>query len=226
VLPFGLYVRRTLPETFEAKPAHVRTSWSDIRSHAGAIAFGFFMLASATTATYTLNNMTNYATVFLHMRVDVSFAATLVLGVTTFVFSMPSGIWSDRFGRRPVMIWPRVALLLVTWPLFAMLANHRDAPWLLGATFAITLLNALSTGAAFASLAEALPKELRSGVLSTVYAVSIALFGGTTQLAETWLIHASNNVLAPAWYLMGATVIGVIAMALMPETAPVRRMPR
>jgi hypothetical protein len=103
-----------------------------------------------------------------------------------------------------------------------MLASHRNAQWLLGATFVIATLNVLSSAAGFAALTEALPRELRSGVLSTVYAVSIAVFGGTTQLAETWLIHASGSVLAPAWYLIGATVIGIVAMALMPETAPVR----
>lgn len=227
VLPFGLYIRRTLPETFEAKAAHARASWADIKSHAGAIAFGLFMLASATIATYTLNNMTPYATAFLHMRVNISFVATLVLGVVTFFFSFPGGSWSDRIGRRPVMIWPRVMLLFVTWPLFALLASHRDAQWLLGATAIITALNALSSAAAFAALAEALPKELRAGALSTIYAVSISIFGGTTQLAETWLIHTSNNVLAPAWYLMGATLVGVVAMSLMRETAPyaLRRNP-
>jgi MHS family citrate/tricarballylate:H+ symporter-like MFS transporter len=222
VLPFGLYVRRTLPETFEAKAAGVRASWRDLDRHARIIVLGLFMLGAATTATYTLNNMTPYATAFLHMRVNISFAATLVLGITTFFFSFPSGIWSDRLGRKPVMIWPRVALLLVTWPLFAMLASRRDAPWLLGATFVITAFNALSSAAGFAAIAEALPRELRSGALAVIYAVSISVFGGTTQLIETWLIHATGNVMAPAWYLMGATLVGIVAMAFMRETAPVR----
>lgn len=222
VLPFGLYVRRTLPETFEAKAVGARASWRDLGSHARAIVLGLLMLAAATIATYTLNNMTPYATVFLHMRVNISFAATLVLGLGTFVFSFPSGLWSDRFGRKPVMIWPRVILLLVTWPLFAMLAIHRDAPWLLGATLIITALSALGSAAGFAALAEALPRELRSGALSVIYAVSISLFGGTTQLIETWLIHTTGNVMAPAWYLMGATAVGIVAMIAMKETAPVR----
>ena len=63
---------------------------------------------------------------------------------------------------------------------------------------------------------------MRSGSLSIIYAVAISVFGGTTQLVETWLIHVSGSVLAPAWYLMGATLVGVVAMSLMKETAPVR----
>jgi MFS family permease len=222
VLPFALYVRRTLPETFEAKAAGARASWSDLTGHARIIVLGILMLASATVATYTLNNMTPYATVFLHMRVNVSFAATLALGIGTLLFSFPGGIWSDRYGRKPLMIWPRVALLLVTWPLFAMLADHRDAEWLLGVTVIITMFNALCAGPIFAAIAEALPRELRSGALSVVYAVAISVFGGTTQLMETWLIHATGNVLAPAWYLMGSSVLGIVAAVLMRETAPIR----
>ncbi|HEY5047246.1 MAG TPA: MFS transporter [Rhizomicrobium sp.] len=223
VLPFGLYVRRTLPETFAtAGGRRAPAARPNLKQHARIIVLGFFMLASGTIAIYTLNNMTPYATTFLHMRVNISFAATLVLGIGSFLFSFPGGAVSDRLGRKPVMIWPRVALLLLTWPLFAMLALHRDAPWLLGATIVVTALNAFGSAAGFAALAEALPREMRSGALSVIYALAISLFGGTTQLIETWLIHATGNVLAPAWYLMGATLIGIAAMAMMRETAPAR----
>ena len=40
----------------------------------------------------------------------------------------------------------------------------------------------------------------------------------------TWLIKATGDVLWPAYYLTGATVIGLAAMALMRETAPIRVM--
>jgi MHS family citrate/tricarballylate:H+ symporter-like MFS transporter len=202
----------------------VRASWSDLKGHFRVIALGIAMLAAATVATYTLNNMTPYATVFLHMRVNVSFAATLALGIGTFLFSFPGGLWSDRVGRKPLMMWPRVAMFFAAWPLFAMLVHHRDAPWLLGVTVIITIFNALCAGPIFAAIAEALPRELRSGALAVIYAVSISVFGGTTQLMETWLIHATGNVLAPAWYLMGASIVGIAAAVATRETAPVKQI--
>jgi hypothetical protein len=52
------------------------------------------------------------------------------------------------------------------------------------------------------------------------------LFGGTTQLVVTWLIHVTGSAVAPAWYLMGATAICQVALMLFPETAPVRQRPR
>jgi len=72
------------------------------------------------------------------------------------------------------------------------------------------------------NIAELMPKEMRSGSLGTVYAVAIAAFGGTTQYVVVWLIGRTGNVLAPAWYLTGATLIGLIAMVIAKETAPAK----
>jgi len=72
------------------------------------------------------------------------------------------------------------------------------------------------------TFAEALPQQIRAGTFATTYALAIAGFGGTTQLIVTWLLHVSGNPLAPAWYLLLAAAIGLVAMALLPETAPVK----
>jgi hypothetical protein len=50
-----------------------------------------------------------------------------------------------------------------------------------------------------------------------------AHFGGTAQLVVTWLLHVTGNPLAPAWYLLLAAIVGLVAMSLMPETAPVKK---
>ena len=42
-----------------------------------------------------------------------------------------------------------------------------------------------------------------------IYATSIALFGGTTQLVITWLIQVTGSPMAPAWYLLAATAVGL-----------------
>jgi hypothetical protein len=52
--------------------------------------------------------------------------------------------------------------------------------------------------------------------------VSIAAFGATTQPMVTWLIHVTGSAMAPAWYVIGATDVGHVALMLMPESAPVR----
>jgi hypothetical protein len=38
----------------------------------------------------------------------------------------------------------------------------------------------------------------------------------------TWLIHVTGNNMAPAWYLFGASCLGLIARWLIVESAPAK----
>lgn len=49
--------------------------------------------------------------------------------------------------------------------------------------------------------------------------MSVSLFGGTTPLAAAWLVDATGNLMMPAYYLMGAAVIGAISVMALPESA-------
>ena len=137
ILPFGLMIRRNMPETLERRAESEIAAARAAPRPAGrmrVIVLGLLMLASATICTYVLNYMTTYATVFLHMRANVSFGATMVFGACNIVFSLVGGAMSDRYGRKPVMIWPRVLLLFAIYPAFALLAQNRDGITLLGVT--------------------------------------------------------------------------------------------
>jgi MFS family permease len=226
ILPFGLMIARTMPDTLERAPSQKAVADSQqasrSRGSVGVFAICILMLASATICTYVINFMTTYSGVFLHMHANVTFAAPIVSGACILVFSQISGSMSDRFGRKPVMIWPRILLLVVIYPGFVLLEHNRDGVTLLAVTAVISILSTWSAAASLVNIAELMPKEMRSGSLGTVYAVAIAVFGGTTQYVVTWLIGATGNVLAPAWYLTAATFIGLIAMIVAKETAPVK----
>ena len=69
----------------------------------------------------------------------------------------------------------------------------------------------------------ALPARVRAGSLSLVYALAIAIFGGSTQLMEKLLIRWSSNPVAPGWYMVGAVVVGLVGALLIREpTEPIR----
>ncbi len=217
ILPFGLLMRRSLPETLQAHesaaPARIdRRTWR-------VVVLGFFMLGSSTVGFYVLAYLTTYASQILHMKTNVSFAATLVFGAANVVFSALAGHLSDRFGRKPLMLVPRVLFLAAIWPAFYLIVRERNAATLLGAALVLGALGQMVV-TSFVALSEALPKNLRSASLATTYALAISIFGGTAQFNVTWLIGATGDVMVPAWYLMTATVMGIVAMALMPETAP------
>jgi MFS family permease len=180
------------------------------------------MLASATIFTYLTNYMTTFAETVLHLGNAVAFGATLVVGVMGLAGALFGGWLSDRLGRWPVMVWPRIAYLLLVWPLYLWIVAVQSAAVLYSATAVLVFLGTMSFGPFYAALTESLPVRIRSSTFSTTYAVSIAIFGGSAQLIVTWLIHISGNPLAPAWYLIASGICGVIATAMMAETAPVR----
>jgi hypothetical protein len=55
-----------------------------------------------------------------------------------------------------------------------------------------------------------------------LYACAVAVMGGITQPMVTWLIHNTGDVLWPAWWLIAASAVGVVAALLMRETAPAK----
>jgi hypothetical protein len=93
---------------------------------------------------------------------------------------------------------------------------------LIGATALLGSLTQSAGAVNLVGITEALPPRIRSTATAGIYAVGVALFGGTTQPIVAWLIHVSSSALAPAWFLTGTSFIALIATVLMRETAPVK----
>jgi MHS family citrate/tricarballylate:H+ symporter-like MFS transporter len=227
-LPFGLILRRSLPETLHVRehmPAYepLREGVSVFRTHWRPIAFGLMVFAAGTVATYTLNFLTTFARGTLHMVASTSFGATLVLGAVGIVASLFGGWLCDRIGRKPVMLVPRVIFLFSIYPLFMLIVQGHSAAALLFGTAGLSTLANLSAAAVYVSLSEALPREIRGRGFSIIYSTAITIFGGSTQLILHGLIDWTGNPMMPALYLTFFTAIGVAGIVLISETAPIRR---
>ena len=225
--PFGIWLLRGVPETLHAARGDAALSehaseWKLWLANRRVIALGLVTLASATIFTYLTNYTTTFAETALHMSERISFTATVVVALCAIPGGLFGGWLSDRIGRWPVMVWPRVAYIVLAWPLYTWIVISRSPVVLLGAIGALTLLGAISFGPFAAALTESLPTRIRGSGFGTIYSSSIALFGGTAQLIATWLIHVTGNPLAFVWYLVASGVFGAIATALMQETAPAR----
>ena len=226
-LPFGLWMRATLPETISqtargADGVEPSGHLALARRHIRVIALALMILASGTIATYVTQYMTTYAQNTLHVAPTLAFAVSVVSNGFGIGGALLGGWLADRFGRKPVMVWPQLVTLALTYPTFLWIAAAPGVLSLLVGFGLLSLISSLPFSAFYATFTEALPQEIRGGVFATAYAVAIASFGGTAQLVVTFLLHVSGDPLAPSWYLLFAAVVGLVAMALMPETAPVK----
>ncbi len=226
-LPFGLWIRRSLPETLHApdptaKASEAATRFGLVKDSRRIIILALAALAAGTIATYVFDYMTTFAQHTLHMAPGVSFWAGALGNIAAVIATLWGGWLSDRLGRRPLMIWPNLAFLIFILPgFFWIIQAHSAAVLIIGTTILGFIAN-LGGGAFYAAVAESLPKRIRGSTFAIVYACSIALFGGTTQLVITWLIHATGSPMAPAWYMFGATCVGQVAMMLILESAPAK----
>lgn len=220
IVPFGLVLRRTLVETFE--PALAPPPRTGDSGHLRVALLGLAMLAAATTSAYALEYMTTYASTTLGLPERVALGATALIGLCGLVCDPLSGWLSDRIGRKPVMLVPWLVLLVAILPAFWLLEHERSAVVLYLMTAVLAAASTLSTGTVLVAVTESLPAHVRSGALAMVYALAISVFGGSTQFAVAWLTRLTGNPLAPAWYMIGAVLVGLLAVSLLPESAPVR----
>jgi MFS family permease len=221
IVPFALVVRRTLAETLtseeERGPAATR------RPTRRVVACGLIMIVGATISNYVLIYLGTFATTTLGIVQKSAFTATMLVGLGGVLCDPLSGWLSDRFGRRPVMMIPAFFLLLLILPAFWLVVHYRTAGMLYAVSTVLPCVLDLSTATIMVTVSEALPRAIRSGGFALIYALSISVFGGSTQFVIAWLIRATGNPLAPAWYMTIAVTVGLCAMALIGETAPGRR---
>jgi MFS transporter, MHS family, citrate/tricarballylate:H+ symporter len=220
IVPVGFVLRRTLSETLEAP---VRALEEPPPSgYARIVVLGLILLGTATTTNYLLEYMTTYASVTLGMSAQIAFGATAVIGLSGVICDPLGGWLSDRFGRKPIMIVPWLFLAVAVFPSFWLLERLRTGPALYTACAVLGCISTLSSATIIVAITESLPRRVRSSGIAIIYALAISVFGGSTQFFVAWLIRATGNPLAPAWYMFCGVVIGIITLFQLPETAPVK----
>jgi len=216
IVPFTIMIRRTLGETLVH--GEQAADGPRVKRISLIAAAGMLLLAGATIGTYTVNYITTFAQHVLRMDATTAFGATMVMGVTMTSFNLVSGWLADRYGRRPVALTAWLLLFLAGIPAFLLMSQYRNAVTLLSMTALLALLMGLLTPASVTLFTEALPARIRAGALGTVYAVSIAIFGGSAQFLEQLLTDKTGSPIAPAFYMTAAIGIGVIGIFMLEET--------
>lgn len=219
LIPVALFLRRRMPETL-ARPAAARTHAPPALPRSRAVLLGVLVIAGGTVSTYVSSYMATYGTVVLHLPPADGLQAALVVGLATVAGAVIGGSLADRWGRWPLMFWPRLVTAGICMPAFAWLASHPDARTLQLISAMLAFLTALTAGGVLTTICELFSSGQRAAALALIYSVGVSLFGGSVQFVVTWLIGVTGSPLAPAWCIAAASGVAVVATLLLPETRP------
>jgi metabolite-proton symporter len=218
IVPAIFIIRRSLEETpeFEARAAKHRPSIGEVVKSIGAnfglVIAGMGLVVMTTVSFYLI---TAYTPTFgkneLHLTDLDSLLVTVCVGISNFIWLPVMGAFSDRIGRKPLLLAATILAIVTAYPALSWLTSNPSFANLLIVELWLSFLYGSYNGAMVVSLTEIMPVEVRTTGFSLAYSLATATFGGFTPAACTYLIHVLDNKAAPGLWLSGAAVLGLIA---------------
>jgi MFS transporter, MHS family, proline/betaine transporter len=214
--PVGFYIRRRLEDTpaFIAQTKLAESPLAEaLGKHFKVIACGFGMVVLGTVCVYVLVLfLPGYASRQFHLPQSDAFAVTAYMSLVGVIWCVIAGWISDRIGRKVLLLISSIGLVVLTYPMFAWLAAAPSLTRLVVIETVFAILVSTFASVSPTLLAELFPTRVRNTALALSYNIAVAVFGGFGQFIVAWLIIHTGDVLAPAYYVSAASVIGVIAV--------------
>jgi MFS family permease len=179
-----------------------------------------------------------YALFYLQKIFGVSLVeSNLIIGGALLAgtpFFVVVGYLSDKYGRKPFMLWGMVLAVLTYLPIYQTMArfapfigspadkvvNPAYSPFMLGALVFIQVIYVtLVYGPIAAFLVELFPTKIRYTSMSLPYHLGNGVFGGLVPIIGLSIIQATGNNFAGLWYpMIVAAICAVIGFWKLPET--------
>lgn len=218
----ALIMRRTLHETaaFEAAQQLVKrtSSLRALMKYPREVLLVVGLTAGGTAAFYTY---TTYMQKFLRLSVGLTDDETTMVTLSSLLFAMflqpIYGAISDRIGRKWLLIAFGVCGVLFTIPLLTTLQTVKGpfaaflmiaAAWMIVSGY--TSINAVVK-------AELFPTNIRAIGVGLPYALTVSIFGGTTDSVALWLKSLGHETWF-YYYLTGLIGISLVVYLFMRDT--------
>ena len=217
--PVGYYIRRHVREPDAVRAALSRRARPLARllgTHRRALLTAMGLISVSTAATYVLElGMPAYARHTLHLPLHDALAANTLAGLLGLVAGPLAGAAADRFGARRAMLPPVLLLSVLVWPGYWLLTHYPTAGVLLLVQAGLLTLRSMLTGPLLAMVAPMFPTEVRASGLSVAYNASVLVFGGFAPLITTAMVAGTGDARAPAFYVLAAAAVTLVALFLM-----------
>ncbi|CAG9195084.1 membrane hypothetical protein [Paraburkholderia sabiae] len=226
----GLYIRMKLEETpafkkeAEAREADEKSrpkqsfmellaqQWKPLLQCVGLV------LIFNVTDYMALSYLPSYLSATLHFNESHGLFLVLAVMVLMMPMTLYAGHLSDRIGRKPVMLLGCVGLFALSIPALLLIRTGAVLP-VFGGLLILGALLSTFTGVMPSSLPALFPTKIRYSALAIGFNVSVSLFGGTTPLVAAWLVDRTGDAMMPAYYLMAASIVGIVSVLALRETA-------
>ena len=218
----GLYLRTHLEETpiFENDVADQDEQLSVIeiiKQYKKDILICVVFVAFFNITNYILlGYMPSYLDETIGISDKISTPITALVLLIMVPFAMTFGRLGDKIGNKKVISTGLILAILVSVASFQLL-NLGGLGFLFIGLLMLGIVLSVYEGTMPGSLPTLFHTDIRYRTLSWTFNISVSLFGGTTPLVASWLVHATGNNLAPAFYLLAVSVIGLVVVVFLFE---------
>lgn len=230
IAPVGFWMRRTLDETPHFKLEQERQGRENIkhktpllqvlRDFPKELLAGIGLSILWAVGPYSLIIfMPIYVQKTMGFASSQAFLAALIGNLFLVAGCVFAGTMSDKFGRRRMLRIGASLLLVGVYPLMMWLQASHTTLTLIVVQSLFCAMVSMFVGVAPAALSEIFPTSVRSSGMSLSYNTAVTIFGGFAPAILTWITYRTGVAFAPALYVMGAAIIALVAIALLPRTA-------
>src|SRR5699024_2896888 len=160
---------------------------------------------------YLITYMNNFLSTSAGMdRLDALIVCGIVMAIYV-AFNPLVGVFTDRFGRRPVLFTGLVGLIVWSVPAFLLMGT--GSMWLSGIALTIFAFFVACTAVVnTVLLVEVFPASIRATGSALGYNVAYAALAGPGPLIAAALVAGTGLLISPAFYVIA---IAVIALAIL-----------
>lgn len=221
----GVYIRMRVTETPAFKKAQSQgaiekiSAFDVFKQYPKTILRLLLIWCAPTACFYVITVFSlSYLTKNLGMDSQTAFLCLAGANLLAVIMVVSGGAMSDRFGRKPVMMFASIMMLIVSIFYFSLLDTKN---WfvIFGAMAAFVGFLQIQSGVQPSFFAEPFPTKFRYSGSAAAYTGANLVAGGPTPFVVAWLLqNGGGSTLPVTLFCVGVIVVALIGIVMSPET--------